>query len=264
MELRGTQFAGGDVMDNIPARAPYQGLMQIFDYNRPFYLRTAAGVMAAVYVSMYQPLALRVLILAAVGLAVVWTCSSLLVSHYVYDRSGLYRLSWLPGCLSRRPERWINLHAGVDESSLAMHSLFPGSEGQTIDIYDPCKMTAPSIKRARRVSGVSLLPAHPQTLPALDGGFDTAFLIFAAHELRDHQDRVRLFQEIARVLRIGGELVLVEHLRDWANFLAFGPGFLHFFSKRCWETATGSAGLTIRLRATVTPFVHVFVLQRQR
>jgi SAM-dependent methyltransferase len=74
---------------------------------------------------------------------------------------------------------------------------------------------------------------------------------------------VQLFREVARVLRPGGELVLVEHSRDWANFLAFGPGFLHFFSERTWQNAANAAGLPIRLHRSLTPFVHVFVLRRE-
>ena len=244
------------------SRTPYQGLAQIFDYNRPFYLRTAAGAGAAVILSGYLPMPFRIVILLATATAAFWTCSSLLVSHYVYDRSGLYRLHWLPRCLSWPPRRWINIHAGLDESSCAIASMFPGSQGQVLDIYDPRKMTAHSIKRARRVAEVAT-PACRDDLFAADDEFDAAFLIFAAHELRQHEDRVRLLGEVARVLRSGGELVLVEHLRDCANFLAFGPGFLHFFSKRTWEAGPTAAGLPIRLHATVTPFVHVFVLQKQ-
>jgi ubiquinone/menaquinone biosynthesis C-methylase UbiE len=248
---------------SIPSRTPYEGLLQIFQYNRPFYLRTVAGIIAAITLSAWLPLALRTLLLLATGTALFWTCSSLLVSHYVYDRSGLYRLSWLDGCLSRPPMRWINIHSGIDEISLTIASLFPGSQGQITDIYDPREMTEPSIKRARRLAAVSATSADRQGLPAPDQEFEAAFLIFAAHELRHREARVRLLREVARVLRIGGEVVLVEHLRDWANFLAFGPGFLHFFSARTWQDAANAAGLAIRLHRTVTPFVHVFVLQRQ-
>jgi SAM-dependent methyltransferase len=248
---------------SIPSRTPYQGLLEISKYNQPFYLHTIAGVIAAIILSVWLPPALRTLLLFATGSTVFWICSSLLVSHYVYDRSGLYRLCWLPGCLSRPPMRWLSVHAGIDEISLAIGSIFPGSEGQITDIYDPREMTEPSIKRARRVAAVSSVYADGQELPARDQEFEAVFLIFAAHELRHHEARVQLLREIARVLRIGGELVLVEHLRDWANFLAFGPGFLHFFSARTWQTAAKAAGLPIRLRRTVTPFVHVFVFQRQ-
>jgi hypothetical protein len=125
--------------DRIPPRTPYKGLLQIFEYNRPFYLRTAAGIIVAILLSAYLPPGFRILIVFGTGITVFWTCSSLLVSHYVYDRSGLYRLCWLPGCLSRSPGRWINIHAGLDESSLAIHSMFPGSKGQVIDVYDPDK-----------------------------------------------------------------------------------------------------------------------------
>jgi len=244
-------------------RTPYQGLVQIFNYNRAFYLRTGAGVIAAILLSVCVSPAVRALLLLAAGTAVFWTCSSLLVSHYVYDRSSLYRLGWLPGCLSRTPVRWISMHAGIDEMSLAIGSTFPGSEGQIIDIYDPHEMTEASIKRARYVAGVASISADRQRLAAADEEFDAAFLIFSGHELRHHEARVRLFREIRRVLRARGEVILVEHLRDWANFLAFGPGCLHFFPARTWQDAANAAGLPLRLRRTVTPFVHVFVLQKQ-
>jgi hypothetical protein len=248
---------------SIPSRAPYEGLLQIFQYNRPFYLRTLAGVIAAITLSAWLPLVPRTLLLVATGTALFWTCSSLLVSHYVYDRSGLYTLSWLKECLSRPPMRWINIHSGIDEISPTLAALFPGSEGQITDIYDPQEMTEPSIKRARRLAAVPSASASRQGLPAPDQEFEAAFLIFAAHELRHHEARVRLLREAARVLSTGGEVVVAEHLRDWANFLAFGPGFLHFFSARTWQNAANAAGLPIRLHRTVTPFVHVFVLQRQ-
>lgn len=244
-------------------RSQYQGLFEIFHYNRSFYIRTFAGVIAAIVISVWLPPAPRALLLAFAGVALFWSCSSLLVSHYVYDRSAFYSLRWLPACLTRRPARWINIHSGIDECSTVIASMFPGSEGTVVDIYDPCEMTEPSIEQARRLASAPCTTADWRALPARDLEFDAAFLIFTAHELRHYETRVRLFCEVARVLRAGGELVLVEHARDWANFLAFGPGFLHFFSERIWREAAQAAGLSIRMHRTITPFVHVFVFGRR-
>ena len=263
METRDTHSTGVKMTSNTSARAPYQGAVQIFNYNRPFFIRTISGAIASIILSVWLPLALRAPLLLATGAAVFWTCSSLLVSHYVYDRSSFYGLCWLHGCLSRSPARWINIHSGIDETSPIIASMFPGSKGQITDIYDPREMTEPSIESARRLVAAPLPATDWRALPAPDQEFDAAFLIFAAHELRHHEARVRLFREVARVLRVGGELVLVEHSRDWANFLAFGPGFLHFFSERTWQDAASAADLPVRLHRTLTPFVHVFVLQRR-
>lgn len=247
---------------NVENRAPYQGLLQIFHYNQPFYVRTLGAAAVAAVLSVWLPPVPRALLLLACGIAVFWTCSSLLVSHYLYDRSPLYSLRWLNGLLSQPPARWINIHAGLDETSGIIGSIFPGSTGQIIDIYDPQEMTEPSIGQARHVTQAASPTADWRALPAGDHHFDTAFLIFAAHELRHHEARVKFFQEVARVLRPTGEVVLVEHLRDWSNFAAFGPGFLHFFSGSTWRQAAEAAHLSIRQRRTITPFVHIFVLRR--
>ena len=82
--------------------------------------------------------------------------------------------------------------------------------------------------------------------------------------LRRHDQRVSLFREIARVLNPGGEFVLIEHLRDWWNFSAFGPGFLHFFSRRGWRRAALESGLNLHGELAITPFVHVHVFRRDR
>jgi hypothetical protein len=244
-------------------RQPYQGVAQIFRYNRPFYLGTLIGVFVVLMVSASLPTPIRAMLLLASGSAVFWICSSLLASFYVYDRSPLYSLSWLTGCLTRVPAHWLYVHAGLDECSRVIASVFPDSRGLILDIYDPREMTEPSIGRARRVSQPSSVTADWRALPVADQSCDVAFLIFSAHELRTEEARVQLFREAARTLRSGGEVVLVEHLRDWANFLAFGPGFLHFFSVRTWRNAALAAGLVIRLHRTVTPFIHVFVLRRR-
>jgi hypothetical protein len=49
-------------------------------------------------------------------------------------------------------------------------------------------------------------------------------------------------------------------MRDLANFLAFGPGFLHFHSRESWRRAWESAGFHSTDEFRVTAWVRVFVL----
>lgn len=238
-------------------------MKRILQYNWRVYARTSTGITAVCIIAAALPAPWRSLILIGAAPALWWLVASLVASSYIYDRAPLYSLRWLDGCLSRRAQRWVNIHAGLDDTSHRLAAVFPSIELRILDIHDPCEMTEPSIAEARRVTGaqVASTPADWRALPFADRTFDAAFLIFVAHELRRNNARVQLFREVARILRAGGELVLVEHLRDWINFLAFGPGFLHFFSERSWRRAADRAGLRVDRHLSVTPFVKVFVLR---
>ena len=170
------------------------------------------------------------------GCAGYWLLASVIASYWVYDRSPLCRWDWIRELFPAAPRRWANLHVGLDETTLKLRSLFPESESTVLDLYDPAEMTEPSIARARELSsgGSKALAADFRHLPLPDSSCDAVFLIFSVHELRQRDSRVEFFQEVARVLAANGTVILVEHLRDPANFLAFGPGFLHFHSRREW------------------------------
>jgi len=250
------------MMNSGPLRTPYQGLFQIWRYNLPLYLKTLAGALITLLISRYMPPIVGTLCVCGASMALFWVCSSLAVSHYIYDRSDLYRLPWLQKCFLRKPNRWLSLHAGVNDTSQMISFLLPQAKGAVIDLYNPEKLKEPSIRRARHIAAVTSRCAGREAWPAPDNSYDLVFLIFTAHEFRQQGDRVQLFREVERVLSPGGTLILVEHLRDWANFLAFGPGFLHFFSNRTWTGTIAAAGLKMRVHNTITRFVHVFVLER--
>jgi SAM-dependent methyltransferase len=245
-------------------RRPYQGVLQILQFNWRSYLFTSIGVGVALLATPLLPSLVRAGVLLGAAAALFWMASSLLVSHYVYDRFQIYDLSWISRALSRTPRRWINIHCGLDETSEVLTAIFPEATGQAVDIFDPRVMTETSIRQARQITcgTIPAMPARYDDLVFSANSFDAAFCIFAAHELRRLDQRVRLFEEIDRVLVSGGELVLMEHTRDWRNLLAFGPGFLHFFSRRAWHRAASGSGLALRSEFSMTPFVRVYILRR--
>jgi SAM-dependent methyltransferase len=248
-----------------PPRGRYAGMLQILAYNRPMFWQTGAACAAAALLLVFLPIPRPLTLVVALGIALAlgWAASALLVSHWVYDLSPLCRWDWLPGLLPAPPRRWASLHAGLDETAGALPRLFPGAEGVVLDVYDPREMTEPSIARARKLAlDRAATPADFRALPLIDDAQDAIFLIFAAHELRRPESRLALFREVARALAPGGRAVLVEHLRDLPNLLAFGPGFLHFLPRREWLRLAAAAGLAVRAERRITPFVAVLTLEK--
>ncbi|HEX3987570.1 MAG TPA: class I SAM-dependent methyltransferase [Acidobacteriaceae bacterium] len=253
-------------MTEASAQGRFAGVVKIVRFNIRFYVLSAAALAGVGLLIPFKTLPpwLEVGVLCGAAVVGFWTLSSVLVSWYVYDHAGVTRWQWLPGRIAGSPHCWANIHAGLDESTPALRQLFPGTEGSAVDIYDPGEMTEPSIARARRIqpSAEPFRRGRYDALPLPESGCDVVFLLFAAHEVRAAEHRTELFREAARRLREDGRVVLVEHLRDWKNFVAFGPGFLHFHSRRSWLRSIRGAGLVVEHESPVTQFVECFVLRR--
>ncbi len=244
------------------------GVGQIVRFNWPFYAIGAAAVLVAAQTIPRLPIgpAWHAILFVPPGLAVLWIVASLTSSWIVYDVSPLMRWTWIGRALGTAPRTWINIHAGLDQSTPTLQAMFPGSAGRVFDIFDPRLMTEPSIARARRLAhnAVEAEPVSFAELPAASGSADAVFLLLSAHELRTDEARNVLFDEVGRVLARGGRVIVAEHLRDAANFAAFGPGFLHFHSKRTWMRCFARTGFTVDTAFPMTPFVRVFALRRGR
>ena len=243
-----------------------RGLRQIVRLNWPFYAAAIAIVIVAPAVVRQLPPSgwIRVPTYGATGLVAVWLVTSLAASWVVYDRSRLMRWDWVLQALGFDPASWINIHAGLDESTPALRAIFKGARGRVFDMFDPREMTEPSIARARELARNQVRPevVDFRHLPIPTGTIDAALLLLSAHELRTDAARTALFTELRRVLGPGGRVVVAEHLRDAANFLAFGPGFLHFHSRRTWTRCFSRTRFDIHREFPITPFVRVFVLRR--
>jgi ubiquinone/menaquinone biosynthesis C-methylase UbiE len=239
---------------------------QIVRFNWPYYavagLCLAAG--PAIVHAMPLPPWLRYSAYAGLGLVAMWLAASLVVSWIVYDRSRLMDWDWVLQALGFSPKSWINLHAGHDDSSAALKQIFPAADGRVFDIFDQQEMSEPSIARARRLgaNAIDAERADYRHLPLARGSVDVAMLLLSAHELRSEDARSALFTELRRVLGPAGRVVVAEHLRDWTNFLAYGPGVLHFHSRRTWLRCFSRHRFDVHREFSITPFVRVFVLRR--
>jgi SAM-dependent methyltransferase len=184
------------------------------------------------------------------------------VSAYVYDYSGYYNFGWLKkfAIADSGTNLFLNINAGFDETSFIIKHLYPQSDLKVFDFYDAARHTEPAIIRARKVSLV-----YPDTrqmstgsIPLPDNSADIIFLLSAAHEIRTQGEKIQFLKECHRVCKAGGQVIMVEHLRDFPNFLAFTVGFTHFFSRRTWRRAFEGAGFSSFAETKFTPFMSVF------
>ena len=186
----------------------------------------------------------------------------LIVSAYVYDFSRYYDFHWLTKIVSNSKEINLitNINAGFDETSFIIKGKFPQADLKVFDFYNARQHTEPAIIRARKVS-----LTYPNTrsissdvIPLNDSSVDIVFLLSAVHEIRSHNEKVQFLKECHRICSPDGKVIMVEHLRDFPNFIAFSVGFTHFFSRFVWKTAFKSAGFTSFEETKFTPFMSIF------
>jgi ubiquinone/menaquinone biosynthesis C-methylase UbiE len=243
-------------------RKPFQGVRNIVRFNWHFYVLALGFLLLLLLFANYADAAFTLYILLFALLIVFPVLISLSVSYYVYDLSGLYKLIWIDSFIDAEKSKIININAGFDETSILLKDKFPNAELIVLDFYNPEKHTELSIKRARKT-----YPVFPGTkavtetsLPIPDNSADKIFVIFAAHEIRNEDDRIKFFMELKRIIKPAGQIIVTEHLRDTVNFWAFNIGFLHFYSKQSWLTVFQSVGLQLKSEHKHTPFISIFTL----
>jgi len=247
-----------------PVRHPFQGIWNIVRFNWHFYLLSILLVFLICFLNGFVVNPYHKLINAIAVLIVAVITVSLAVSFYVYDLSQLYSFNWLNELSIQPDHKIININAGFDETSTLFHHKFPGTELVVFDFYDPLKHTEVSIKRARKAYPPfqNTIRVNPSAIPLQSDCTDYIFVIFAAHEIRKEEERAAFFNELKRILKHSGKIVVMEHLRDVPNFLAYTIGAFHFMQKSSWYRTFKSTGLAVYKKIKVTPFVTVFLIEK--
>ncbi len=249
-------------------RKPLQGVINILDFNRHFYY-IGFGLSIAWIIICLTPLfglyanqlLIFGLILIFIGLLI-----PLFASAYVYDLANYYQLKWLEKSLPNLSnEKVANIHAGFDETSILIQKRFPKLDIIAYDFYNKEEHTEIAIKRARRkslpIKNTRTISTH--SIEENNQAFDHIFFLSALHEVRKREEKIIFLNECKRVLKDDGTILIVEHLRDVPNFLAFHIGFFHFFSKKEWMICFKHANLKVVEEKKHTPLLTIFKLEKQ-
>lgn len=250
-------------MDQVK-RKPFQGVLQILEFNWHMFLLAFALVLALFIIYQFLPSALYIVIILFTVLTCISVLTALVVSWYVYDFSGLYTFNWLRQSVKATPSTIVNIHAGFDETSALLKNEFNESSLHVYDFYDPLLHREISIKRARKK-----FPPYPGTVKISTGNFpkenipaDLICLILSAHEIRDNAERIKFFKQLKNNLAKDGQILLVEHLRNLPNFIAYNAGAFHFHSRATWQHCFNEAGLKVVSEQRFTPFIAIIYLQK--
>lgn len=238
-----------------------EGAWSILRFNWPWFAVAGAATVLAVVVTLvgHASLGSRALVLGPLVGADAWLVVALAISWGIYDRRGLAQGAWLQ---QAHGERVLVVHTGHDLASAIVRQRWAPAACRTVDVGPCIADPSASLRRARATAAASGDAVTTPVLPLAEGEADLVLAVFALHELRQPTLRVALCREMRRVLAPAGRMVVVEHLRDGWNVLAYGPGSLHFLSRRTWMATFAAAGLQLEAETTLTPWVHRFELAR--
>lgn len=230
-----------------------RGVAQVAQFNWPKIVGGAVVSLVGLSTWRWLPLPARLLTLGAA----FWTPVSLAASWWVYDHSPLGQWRFFDHLLPAPPTRILVIVAGFDEVSPALAEVYPEAELTVIDVVATPEA---SVRRARAL--------YPSAAPVVDpaqlgqeGSYDLVLFAQSAHEIRDPIRRHAMFASARSAMTGGGRTVVVEHLRDAPNLVAFGPGALHFQSEPTWLSSFATGGLRIDAEISVTPLVRCWVLK---
>ncbi len=244
-------------------RTKYQGLVNVLKFNLPKYLLGLLFGLLGIYLLVSTENEMLRIIGLISQTSWLLMALSLIVSHWIYDISPLYSLDYLKDIPLDQNSQIVNISAGFDEIGDLLKDKYPKQTIEHLDIFKSLEKRETSIKIARKQNPKEELnQVLDFKLPLESNSKDLILLFFAAHEIREHENRILFFEELKRILKPGGRILLTEHQRDFYNFVAYTFGFFHFFSQKTWLDLFKRTGFQLNRIRKENPWVKTFNIQK--
>ena len=231
------------------------GVGRVVLLNWPKYVAAVSALALGVTAVSYSRGMARLEFALLCALIAYGTAASLLATWWVYDHEA-QRLYQRIADHRHGTAPWVLVHAGFDESHGRLHALL-GPPAHHFDI-GPSSDRSRSLRRAHALSGRDGVPVVG-ALPVGDASIGLVVVLFGIHELHSDSDAVALLRELTRITVGDGSVVIVEHLIDVANIVAYGPAAWHFSTGGRWRNAVTSAGMRLKSATRVGGLVTVMV-----
>lgn len=122
--------------------------------------------------------------------------------------------------LGHAPQTILDVCVGTAASAMLVATYFPHSRVLGVDISEDMLAEARRHIRQNGLTNLEVKNMPAQSLALADGSFDAVMISFALHEFEPAL-RDKIFAEMARVLKPGGTLCVIDFARqnDWRNRL---------------------------------------------
>ena len=239
----------------------FTGTLNYVQRHWPIYLFGLGGGALLVMVSgvtavLWEWWGLIPLALAVLLLLYYFLFASLWAAHQLYDNPKMQPADvlFVLGEL-RSDDRLVIVELG--DNLAAQHTVRHLTTGKLIvvDIYDPQIMPQKALSRLRAQAKphhdyrhdprISWQPGRVDLLPLPDATVFAVIMSHTARHIATPHDLDLLMQEIYRILRPGGRLLLAEPVRTQTRWLVHGPGALFVPPPAHWRNLLAANGFTV-------------------
>ena len=114
-------------------RTSYQGVTNIIRFNPGMFITAGVLIVLGIIAVSITTGWLQFLIFISLLAAIASLTISLVVSHWIYDKTDLYSLTSLEKCNPIENENWLTINAGFDEITPTLKNQFPDINLRSLD-----------------------------------------------------------------------------------------------------------------------------------